>query len=107
MGKVIPMKHITLSMEQANTLFSRECIAFSGHNCIATKKASCILSTAAVNYVTRPDKAGKYFNRFSVQGAINGSIDFLTYEGFIEAVGYYNAEQLILDDMNEREPDIV
>lgn len=104
MGKVIAMKRVTFSMEQANSLFNRECMAICGKDCISVNRAKCILNDESVDYGCKVSKAGAWWNVFGC-GVFGGGLKYLTYRGFIEAVGFYNVMQEYLCEVVNNDTD--
>lgn len=91
MGKIIEMQGtaLQLSKEQATSIFMKECILIGNHDSITTSKVQRLLGVEACEYVLSCKKAGDWWNVFGV-GEKRGSLYYLTFQGFMQAVSYHN-----------------
>lgn len=81
---------LQMSKEQATSIFMKECILIGNFDSITMTKARRILGIEACEYVLNcRGKAGEWWNNFGV-GSERGSINYLTFKGFMQAVSYHN-----------------
>lgn len=102
MCKVVAMKRSTMSMEQAKVEFFRNCIAVCGSDVITVRTAIKVLDNDSVEYALSPNKGGAWWNLYGL-GKFGDDIKYLTYKGFIEAVGYFNIKQEYLCEVVQNE----
>lgn len=88
---------MTLTKEQAISLFRDNCL-FIREEVMPMDRARKILGDEAVDFVKRQKGVSQRGNPWhNSYGTEAGSLDFLSLDGYLEGVAYYNATQYVME----------
>ena len=88
----------TLQEADLKPLFQKEAVFIGNKDVIPVERACRLLGKKATEHAKRMGRGGEYHNMYGVDAG-SYQQEYLTYNGFKEAVSYYNIS--ILRELNE------